>query len=119
MMEYRGELVNGGISPEVAVIPLDLTPPLPPAGVTAVATDVGVKVFWDKNSEADLGGYRIYRRAADRDDYQLLGSVGPEYNLFVDQGAADGGRYYWAVSAVDQASPANESIFSREATIRN
>lgn len=119
MMAYRDEQVTGGMSPEVAVVPVDLTPPLPPTGVTAVATDAGVKIFWDKSDETDLGGYQVYRRAADSDNYQLLGSVGPEYNLFVDQQKSGGDRFYWAVTAVDQATPANESVVSREATIRN
>jgi uncharacterized protein len=119
MMVYRDELVNGGVSSAVAAVPVDLTPPLPPAGVTAVATDVGVKVFWERNSDADLGGYRVYRRAADQDDYQFLGTVSPEYTLYDDRKVSPGVRYYWAVSAFDQATPANESAVSREATIRN
>jgi hypothetical protein len=119
MMVYKDELVSGGISTEVASVPVDLTPPLPPAGLTAVQTGAGVKIFWDRNDAADFGGYRVYRRAANQDKYELLGKVEPEYTLFVDSTMGDDVRYYYAVSAIDQSTPPNESEKSREATIRH
>jgi hypothetical protein len=118
VMLYRDEQVNGAVSPEVAATAVDLTPPLPPAGVTAVQTGSGLKIFWDKSDEQDIGGYRIYRRPADQDQYTMIGRVAPEYNIFVDSGADDAVRYYYAVTAVDRATPPNESIKSREATVR-
>ncbi len=54
-----------------AATPMDLTPPLPPTGVTVVRTDVGIKIFWDKSDADDIGGYRVYRRAANKDSYEL------------------------------------------------
>lgn len=118
MMDHEGELVNGGVSDKVAVTPVDLTPPLPPSGVTAVRTGVGIKIFWDRSDESDIAGYRVYRRAADKDSYESLGEVKSEYTLFVDSNAGDSVRYYYAVTAFDQSSPPNESTKSREATVR-
>jgi len=118
MMDYKGEFVEGGVSKAVSSTPLDLTPPLVPTGVTAVRTDVGIKIFWDKSSEDDIGAYRVYRRDADRDDYQMIGKVEPQYTLFVDAKASDNKRYYYAVTAFDTTTPPNESGKSREATIR-
>ena len=118
LLVHGDELVSGGVSKEIASTPVDLTPPPPPQGVTAVWTDGGIKIFWDKSSSADFGGYRVYRRDADKDSYELLGNVDPAYTLFVDSQAKDNKRYYWAVTVIDQAKPANESTKSREATIR-
>lgn len=115
---YKGEMAEGGVSNEVVVTPIDLTPPPTPTGVTAVKTDVGMKIFWDKSEAADIGGYHVYRRAADKDSHELLAKVEPQYTLFVDSKAEEGVRYYYAVTAIDQATPANESIKSKEATVR-
>lgn len=119
LLVHEDEYVSGGVSKEVTATPVDMTPPLPPQGVTAVWTDSGVKIFWDQSSTADIGGYRVYRRDADRDSYQLLGNVAPAYTIFVDSKAEEDKRYYWAVTAIDKAKPANESNKSREATIRH
>lgn len=118
MMMYQDEIVNGAVTEDVAAVPVDLTPPLPPAGVTAVRTDSGIKIFWDKGGEADIGGYNVYRRAADKDTYTLLGKVEPEYTLYVDTKAGEDVRYYYAITAIDQSSPPNESDKSRQATVR-
>ncbi len=118
LLVHGKELVEGETSRETAAVPVDRTPPLPPSGVTAVWTSGGVKIFWDKSEDSDLGGYRVYRRTADSDSYELLGDVDPVYTLFVDAGAKDTIRYYWAVTAIDKAKPVNESDKSREATIR-
>ncbi len=118
MMVLKDELVSGRVSKPVAATPLDLNPPPTPTGVTVVETAVGVKIFWDKSTANDLGGYRIYRRAADKDSYELLGNVDSEYTLYVDSKAGDGAEYYYAVTAFDQATPPNESKKSKEATAR-
>ncbi|KJS00910.1 MAG: hypothetical protein VR65_10945 [Desulfobulbaceae bacterium BRH_c16a] len=115
---FKGELAQGGVSKEVAVTPVDLTPPPIPTGVTAVKTDEGNKIFWDKSDAGDIGGYRVYRRTADTDRHELLADVEPQYTLYVDAKAENGVRYYYAVTAIDQAVPANESRKSKEATIR-
>lgn len=118
MMDHQGELVTGGVSEKVAVIPVDMTAPVPPSGVTAVRTGVGIKIFWDRSDESDIAGYRVYRRAANTGSYKRLGEVKAEYTLFVDANAGDDVRYYYAVTAIDQSSPPNESDKSREATVR-
>jgi hypothetical protein len=118
MMVLQDELVSGGISNEVTAIPLDMTPPAAPTGVTVVQTDVGMKIFWDRVDAADLGGYRIYRRTADSNSFDLLGEVEPVYTIFTDSTANEGIRYYYAISAIDRTTPPNESRKSKEATSR-
>ena len=118
MMVLDSDLVEGATTKAIAVSPKDMTPPMAPTGITAVETGVGTKVFWDKSSDSDVAGYKIYRRAADKDSYELLGQVAPEYKLYVDKHDTGDIRYYYAVTAVDGSKPANESKKSREATVR-
>ncbi|MBU1565918.1 MAG: hypothetical protein KJ630_09855, partial [Proteobacteria bacterium] len=118
MMVLKDDLVSGRVSKAVAATPLDLNPPPTPMGVTVVRTSVGIKIFWDKSAATDLGGYRVYRRAAGKDSYELLGDVESIYTLFVDSKAGDSVQYYYAVTAFDQATPPNESKKSTEATAR-
>lgn len=118
MTVIKDDLVSGGTSKDVAVTPVDLTPPLPPVGVTVVRTGVGIKIFWDKSDAADIDAYRVYRRAANKDSYEFLGEVESEYTLFVDSKAGDSVRYYYAITAIDFVTPPNESKKSKEATVR-
>ena len=119
MMVLQDELVSGGTSEAVSATPMDLTPPVSPTGVTVVQTAVGNKIFWDKVAAEDIGGYLIYRRAADRDNYELVGKVDADHSLFVDADAGENVRYYYAVTSVDRAVPPNESNRSKEATVRH
>lgn len=109
--------VGSGVSEVASAIPVDTTPPPAPVGVTAVETDSGIKIFWDASSESDVGGYRIYRRSSDQDEVSQIGEVQAAYTLFVDKTARDDVRYYYSVTTIDQAEPANESMQSREATL--
>jgi uncharacterized protein len=116
---FKNELAEGGVSKEATITPIDQTPPASPTGVTAVQTNVGIKVFWDRNDASDLSGYRVYRRAADQSNYEMLSKVEPTFTLYVDSKVSENVRYYYAITALDGATPANESGKSREATIRD
>ncbi len=112
------EVVTGGMS-TVSTLSADITPPEPPTGVTAIETDMGIKVLWEKSGTEDLSGYRVYRRTADAQEPVLISEVEPVYTLFVDTEREQGQRYYYSVTALDQGSPANESQRSVEATTRH
>lgn len=112
------EIVAGGMSKPVSTLSVDQTPPAPPTGVTAIETDSGIKILWEKSSEEDLGGYKVYRRSEGA-GVEVIGTVQPVYTIFVDTKATAGVRYYYSVTAVDQAKPANESEKSAEATTRH
>lgn len=118
MMVLEEELVDGAVTKAIAVSPRDMTPPVAPGGVTAVATAVGTKIFWDKVTDSDVAGYNVYRRASDKDTYELLGKVAPDFTLYVDKNVTGDVRYYYAVTAIDGSTPANESQKSREVTVR-
>ncbi len=119
VMDVEGELAKGGVSKVVNAVPKDVTPPMVVMGVTAVRTSSGIKVIWDPGSDADLAGYRVYRRTGKEKDWQLLGDVGLSYTIFVDDDVPEGAKVFYSVSAVDEAEPANESLKSDEATLRH
>lgn len=119
IMSFDGNKVAGGVSNTIDVSPVDSTPPMAPAGVTAIQSGSEIKIIWNRSSEKDVAGYRVYRRLASEDKPVLLGEVKSIYSLYVDKTAPQGKRVYYSVSAVDEASPANESSLSREATIRD
>jgi hypothetical protein len=113
-------------SPAREVQPLDRFEPAAPTGL-AVAVEGGVlRLYWFPNDEPDLGGYRIYRREEPGSDEeegdepapplgeppQLIGEVPLTDTVYSDTTAVPGVRYYYAVTAIDNASPPNESLRS-------
>ncbi len=111
--------IDSGVSKSISVKPVDMTPPAAPTGVTAVQTGAGIKVFWDKVHDIDVKGYRIYRRSGKESEAKMIGEVAAVYAIFEDTSVAAGSSYYYTVTAFDQAEDANESVFSREASIRH
>ena len=98
---------------EVEVLPLDVFPPKAPTGLVAAVEGQAIKLYWFPNSEPDLHGYRAYRREA-KGEYRLIGEVGAAETSFADTTAARGVRYYYEVTALDGATPPNESPRSAE-----
>ncbi len=111
--------VSGGLSGVATAVPVDQQAPAPPTGVTVVETTGGIKVFWDKSRDADVKGYRIYRRAANESKGKLIGDVAAVYTIFEDTGIVAGTSYYYTVTAYDTAAAANESENSREVSVRH
>jgi fibronectin type 3 domain-containing protein len=111
--------VSGGLSNAVSVVPLDRTPPAAPTGVTVVQTAGGIKVFWDKSQEADVNGYRVYRRSADEKQARFVGDVSAVYTIFEDSDVPAGTSVYYSITAYDKMESPNESAKSREAGVRH
>ena len=115
-------------SERVRIRPLDRFPPAPPAGLAVALEGSVIRLYWFPNSEPDLAGYRVYRweapvgvaqpedeemtAATSRLPRILLGETGPDETSFTDSTAAAGVRYHYMVTAVDGASPPNESDHS-------
>ncbi len=114
LLSYQGNLVNGGVSDVVSAVAVDKTPPARVTGVTALETKSGVKIFWNPVKDSQVTAYRVYRRAEGQKTGKLLGEVSSSYTLFVDNNAPAGVRVYYSVTALDQATPANESALSVE-----
>jgi len=100
-------------SGEVEVRPLDVYAPKAPTGLAAAVEGQAIKLYWFPNSEPDLHGYRVFRREA-RAEFRMLSEVGAAETSYADATAARGVRYYYAVTAVDGATPPNESARSEE-----
>ncbi|MDD3813551.1 MAG: hypothetical protein PHZ02_02805 [Desulfocapsaceae bacterium] len=119
VLQVEGNAVAGGISEVATAVPVDLTAPEVPTGVTVISTGNGFKVFWDKATAADLQGYHVYRRAADQKKAERVGDVQAIYTIFEDTTASSDGQFYYSVTAYDSMKPANESKPSIEATVRH
>lgn len=119
LLQVDGNAVGGGMSEVATAVPVDLTPPEAPTGVTVIAVGKGFKVFWEEVAAGDLQGYHVYRRAADQKQKERVGDVQAIYTIFEDTTATTGGEYYYSVTAYDRMKPANESRPSAEATVRH
>ncbi len=100
----------------VLVHAVDLFAPSPPTRPVAVQEGAVVRLFWDPNEEKDLSGYRIRRRRG-RGDWEVLEAGPVSGTSFVDRDVRPGERYFYRVTALDRATPPNESGFSEEADI--
>ena len=92
----------------VSVTPKDEFPPGAPAALTALAGLDSVELSWDRNTEADFKGYRLYR-AVDPSPYSAIATLVEEPS-YSDKTVMPGKKYRYAVSAIDQAG--NESAKS-------
>lgn len=98
--------------------PVDLVPPLAPAGLSAVLMPEGVKLNWLKSPEDDLLGYLVFRRSAGSGVWKLLTSEPIPENEYLDASALGlKGRLEYALKAVDNAPSRNQSQMSRAETV--
>lgn len=88
------------VSAAVPITPIDIFPPAVPAGLTAIVGTQSVELAWDRNTESDLAGYRIYR-APEGGNYEKIGesASAPAYS---DRTIERGKRYRYQVSAFDK-----------------
>jgi fibronectin type 3 domain-containing protein len=84
----------------------DILPPATPTGltVTDVPNDDGgaLNITWNANTEPDLDHYTLYSNKTGSWTVVAEISAGTEY--YIDTGLADGTRYYYNISASDDAS---------------
>lgn len=90
----------------------DTEPPAPPRNVRAVPGGE-VRISWDPNTEADLEGYRVYRRlCTPGGKYTMIAGLDKSSTSYKDDDVRSGEFYCYAVTAFDRAD--NESEFSDE-----
>lgn len=106
---YSVQAVNGTAQSEVAtaepVTPKDIFPPGVPSGVTVSPGVNTVELAWERNTEPDFKGYRVYR-SIDNGPFERVADM-IEAPSFSDKNIQGGRHYRYTVSAVDQAG--NES----------
>ncbi|MFB7289211.1 fibronectin type III domain-containing protein [Actinacidiphila glaucinigra] len=88
---------------------VDKTKPLAPAGLKAVYSTGTYKatLTWARNPEADLAGYRVYRRTGSGAWTRISGTAAVTRTSYTDAPAPTGDAYTYAVTAVDKAGNAS------------
>lgn len=111
--------VEGEDTPEIKVFAHDIFPPGVPAGLQAVSSGPGQKIFvdlvWAPVTDVDLDGYNVYRH----EEGEAAVKVNAEpvkTPAYRDANVIPGKRYFYSVSAVDVRG--NESGRSEEASER-
>lgn len=94
------------LSEPISFKPIDKFPPAVPTGLSAVPGSRSIELVWERNTEKDFAGYRVYR------DGKMIaqGLTGP---VFSDRDVKPGTKYRYEVSALDNAG--NESAKSAPA----
>ena len=95
-------------SAEITVVAVDRFAPAAPDGLVAVQEGEAIRLFWDPGQERDLEGYRVYRRVGSSSWERVGPGVIPE-PLYLDIEVEPDQRVTYRVTAVDRASPPNES----------
>lgn len=110
--------VNGAKSNTAWGISKDNIPPAPPSGLSInVDSLFHVRLAWHKNTEPDIWGYRVYRSLTSGSGYALITVPVTLDTAYLDTTTVNGRSYFYVVTALDNASPANESSFSSEVSI--
>ena len=105
---------ESGHSGQVTVTPVDVFPPQPPAGLTAVPATGSIALVWERNTEPDFAAYRVYRGEGGGALKPLADTgVTPSYG---DRAVEPGKTYRYAVSAVDAAGNESQPCAPVEAT---
>ena len=92
-------------SPPTCVRLLDIFPPAVPAGLAAVPSEGGISLIWEPNSELDLGGSLVLRRAVGDATLRILTDTPIPDARFRDTTVTAGTRYIYSVAAVDSQLP--------------
>ncbi|MGD0774362.1 MAG: hypothetical protein ABSC05_16225 [Candidatus Solibacter sp.] len=99
-LENRKE-AESDLSDEASIVPRDIFPPAAPKGLQASTAPNSIELNWERNTEDDLNGYRVYRGEGNQSLEKIADvSVVPSYS---DRKVEHGKTYRYAISAVDQA----------------
>jgi len=90
--------------------------PVAPTGLVATKGVGQASLDWNDNGESDLDGYNVYRSTTSGSGYSKInGSIVTDSD-YIDSTVTNGTRYYYVVTAVDEA--AQESDYSNEDNAR-
>ena len=115
---YYVQGLNGTAESDVAgpvsIETRDTFPPATPIGVTASAGISSIELAWERNTEPDFKGYRVYRSTEAAPYEKIADSVeAPSYS---DSKIESGKRYRYQIVAVDQAGNPSKPSEAVEAT---
>lgn len=112
----EGAQVESLNSNSISVSPRDVFPPSAPASITVAAAPGRLSIFFPANPEGDIAGYNIYRSIdpdLPKDKWNKLSPALLTRTTFQDEKVESGKRYYYYLTAVDQAgnvSPPSEAV---------
>jgi hypothetical protein len=99
---------EGAESAPVDIVAEDRFAPPRPEGLVVVQEGPAVRLFWNPSPAEDVAGYRIYRRVGET-EWELLPDGSVEQPQFRDRNLEVGRRATYRVTAIDRATPPNES----------
>jgi hypothetical protein len=102
-------------SAPVAITPKDIFPPAAPAGLRIAVAPDSLELTWDRNTEPDLAGYRVYRAPAGG-QFEKIADIG-QIPAYSDHNVEHGKTYRYEVAAVDAAGNESARSAPAEATI--
>jgi len=97
--------VEGPPSPLGCVRPVDIYPPAPPSGVSAVVSEGAISLIWEASPTEDVAGYVVLRGEGPGDTLLPVTPVPVVETRFVDRSVVPGVRYVYAVLAADGRVP--------------
>ena len=109
----EGGQVESLNSNSISVSPIDTFAPSAPASITVAAAPGRLSIFFPANPEPDIAGYNIYRSTdpdLPKESWNKLNPALLTRTTFQDEKVESGRRYYYYLTAVDQAG--NVSPFS-------
>lgn len=93
-------------SDEIKVELIERTKVSVPKNIKANPEGETVNITWDKVPESDLSKYIIYRKKSDGVGYEKFDES--KTNSYIDRKIAEGDKYFYAISAVDNANNETE-----------
>jgi len=108
--------VEGPASQTACVRPVDVFPPEPPRGLSAVAGEGTISLIWEASPSLDVAGYLVLRGAPSDATLLPVTAVPVAETQYVDRAATSGTRYVYAVVAVDARVPVPNSSEPSERT---
>ena len=92
-----------------ATLTIFTPPPEPPQNLASKNNGETIKLFWSKNLEIDLAGYKIYRESS-TSVWSEIGSTGVIQHQYSDDDVLQGTTYHYKIAAID--SDGKMSLFS-------
>lgn len=93
-------LLESENSEAVEIYTKDTLVPAAPTGLVAIAGENFISLTWDANKEADLAGYRVWRRSDSEDKFNALTELITE-NVYHDSMVEKNQRYHYVITALD------------------
>jgi predicted phage tail protein len=112
----EGAQVESLNSNSITVSPRDTFPPSAPTSISVAAAPGRLSIFFPANPEPDIAGYNIYRSTdpdLPKDKWNKLNPALLKRTTFQDEKVESGKRYYYYLTAVDEAgnvSPPSEIV---------